>query len=646
MDSFIKINEKQDIAAIHVGTHARLLAGPGTGKTRVITKRVVHLIDNLKVPPEEIIVLTFTRAAAFELKARIKNLLGDDREMPRVNTLHSFALRQLLKNSAKIDTIPKPLRIAGDWDESNIILKDLKDYLEITKKEVTDKFNLLSADWETLTADRENWKRDFPDPKFLGLWQEHREVYGYTLRSELTYQLKKAIENVGDFSLESEFKYVLIDEYQDLNKCDIAIIHAISELGAEIYCAGDDDQSIYGFRHAFPEGIRKFTEDYIPSTSLTLEICVRCDKKILELSIFVANLDPKRIDKGTIEREDADEGDVKILRFQNELRESESIAKLCRIYIDKKGYNPDDILVILRSDYMSRYSSLLSNAMDQESVPNSINAEDSVTQIENFQLILAYLRLIESPQDSLSIREILTIEQNNVGIECHRKIYDIAKTNSISYSSAALLIAEEPTLASRLGSRISKEVKSINEVVVKITPQLKIEKEKLDKDSFIKGIKALVSIVVKEDNRDETVKLFSTFIEIGDISELGELISVASSPYEETEQEMEEGKVNIMTMHKAKGLTSKIVIIIAAEDELIPGGAIGALIDDERRLLYVSLTRAKNILLITYCNSRIGLQKWSGKNSGKIRRNLTRFLRDGPIKSEDGETYTDKLKST
>ena len=258
---------EQKNAASHCGCHARLLAGPGTGKTRTLTHHIAYLVSEKKVPPKNIVALTFTRAAAAELRTRTSDLLKDIKgKPPRVCTLHSFALRQLLRNSDRIDSIsiPRPLRISDDWEERFIIFEDLKDMLNCNIQSVEKKFNQLSADWQTLNIDQSGWADTFPDPVFLGIWRQHRQVFGYTMISELVYQLKRALEQIPDFSLESNYSHLLIDEYQDLNRCDLAVVSAIRGKGVELYAAGDDDQSIYGFRYAHPQGIRRFDIDHTP----------------------------------------------------------------------------------------------------------------------------------------------------------------------------------------------------------------------------------------------------------------------------------------------------------------------------------------------------------------------------------------------
>ncbi len=286
--------EEQKKAAGHTGRHARLLAGPGTGKTLTLTRHICFLVEDKGVSADTILAFTFTRAAARELDQRVTAELSKERS-PRISTLHSFALRQLLKNEAIISALPKPLRIADDWEERNIVLEDLKSLLNLDRiREASDLLNELSADWQSLTADESDWEMRFPNAKFLGAWREHRQIYGYTLRSELVYQLKKVLEQRADFELESPINHLLVDEYQDLNRCDLAVVQHIESRGVELFIAGDDDQSIYGFRKAHPEGIRRFPEEYPDASKLELQVCKRCDQSILALGLFVAQQDPRR----------------------------------------------------------------------------------------------------------------------------------------------------------------------------------------------------------------------------------------------------------------------------------------------------------------------------------------------------------------
>jgi len=362
----------------HVGSHARLLAGPGTGKTKTLTRRVLSLILQHNADPETILLLTFTRLAAAQLKDEIKKVLEPlGKATPQVSTLHSFALRQILFNSSRVDALPRPIRIADDWEERHIIQEDLKRILNL--KEIADVqklINQLSTDWETLRVDEIGWQQQFPNPAFLGAWQGHKNQYGETLRAELVYQLKRQLNQNRDFQLDKEYKHILIDEYQDLNACDLAVVNELAKRGAELFVAGDDDQSIYGFRFATPDGIRNFDQFYQNAQKLALEICFRCDKNILHSAEFVASLDPRRLPKPTRTKDEADDGEVLIIGFRDQVHEAESIAKKIKSLIDA-GTNPDQITILLRSDRNGASSKPIIEMLKKQNVDVSLSTDSS-----------------------------------------------------------------------------------------------------------------------------------------------------------------------------------------------------------------------------------------------------------------------------
>jgi len=636
--------EDQKKAASHFGTHACLLAGPGTGKTLTLQRHVAYLICEKNIPPDQILALTFTRAATFELRNRIAEILGERSRLPHVSTIHSFALRQLLRNADIIDSIPQPLRIADDWEERNIIFEDLKEFLGSDIPTITKKFNQLSADWQKLDADREDWEKRFPDPNFLGAWRQHREIYGYALRNELVYQLKRALEQTDAFYLESDYSHLLVDEYQDLNRCDMAVIQAIRDHGVEIFSAGDDDQSIYGFRFALPEGIRRFESDYQPSKILKLETCVRCDKNIIKLALFVADLDPKRIKKPLKPRHDASTGAVHILRFENQETESKGIASICHYLINKKGIQPEEILILLRSDSKGVFSSDIRDALVSKGIPVAIPTTDSVFDTNEGRLFIAMLNLLGNQKDSLAMRTILQLERNHVGKKSYSKIFELATKDGTTFYESAHKIKTNPELISRDGNKIASAIQEIQDKINKHKMLLDVILKSSDKNEIIGHLHQFIDEII-EDNEIKTniMKHILSIIDELDPSEFKNLPQLLSTSSGDIEQERDKEKINIMTMHKAKGLTATAVIIAACEDEYIPGRQIGEMVGDERRLLYVSLSRAKKFLMITYCEKRTGQQSYFGRTTGDPRRTLTRFLRDAPFKPLNGQKYVEKL---
>ncbi len=621
-------------AASHHGRHARLLSGPGTGKTLVLSRRIVYLINEQSCSPIDIVALTFTRAAAHELKKRIENELGQILT-PRTSTLHSFALRQLLKNAHRIKTLPQPLRIADDWEERNIIIEHLKTLLNHRRISQTRELLLrLAADWESLAADEPGWA---PDPRFIGNWHQHRGVFGYTLRAELTYQLKRALEQIPDFDIDGPFRYLLVDEYQDLNKCDLAVIHGIARAGVEVFAAGDDDQSIYWFRKAHPDGIRSFSESYPNARDLPLEICKRCDPNILALAEFIATLDPDRIPKSIRAENGRAGGEVQILRFANQNEEALGLAQLAQYFINDRGFSPNDILVLLRVDTRNAYSIPILQAFENLGIPATTNVQADGPLNSRFgRIIISFLRLVLNPTDDLSWYQILSLRNNHIGFETLLAIYDLCRNNGIRFNQALAIIEDDHNRLQYNGLRVQQETGDIRNLIQRFQALTQSTLNNLgDVNQHLTTI--LDETIGNIPERQSIEDYLNSFIREYEIQTVSHLISTLDSVSEDIEQELQQDKVNIISMHKAKGLTAPIVLIPVAEDEHIPGREqVNPGLGDERRLLYVSLTRAKHHLFISYCNCRTGQQRNLGRDSGRLNRSLTRFLRDAPVRPVDG----------
>lgn len=636
------LTDEQKTAASHTKGHARLLAGPGTGKTRSLIRHVMFLIEVQGVAAEEIFVVTFTRAATQELRSRLRSELGSDAKLPTVSTLHSYALKTVLANSARV-RLPSPIRIADDYEERRIIQEDLKAILKLKKiKEVDELLQQLSADWERLTP---NWEERFPNPEFLGAWQEHRRIFGYTLRSELVYQLKLAFSE-GKLKLKDPPRHLLVDEYQDLNACDLAVIKEIAQAGAELFTAGDDDQSIYGFRYADPEGIRRFTTEYTPSDSLELAECKRCDSEILELALFVARQDPRRINKAIHAAEDAGRGEVHILHFENQYEEADEVAKICVWLRDEQSVLPENILFLLRSDRNRQFSKPLRAALEKNGFrvatitdplePLNCPIDDDGKEQRDGRILLSLLRLRIESNDHLAWRTLLQLRSNGIGEKAYSALYDLARGRGIGFADALFLVRDDPALIDRFGKKISEEVIALEKILAGMP-----NADELPPLGFVRKLSELQ--IADGGIREKVYAIFERAATASAPTDLSELLRIINiSPAQENQ--LETDAINIMSMHQAKGLTADATFVIAAEEEYLPGRAVGAAAEDERRLLYVSLTRARHFLYVTHCTRRTGPQRHSGSSSGRVERNLTPFLRGGPMKSEQGATFVRNLK--
>jgi DNA helicase-2/ATP-dependent DNA helicase PcrA len=631
------LTDEQKIATSYTGSPARLLAGPGTGKTRCLTQRIVYLIQERNIPANEILVLTFTRKAASELRNRTSMILGEGEILPHIATLHSYALSVLIKSKNE-NNLPKLLRVADDFEEKRIINKDLKRILGYTKsKMVSRKFNDLSSDWSKSGSDD---AVRLTDPKFLSAWRQNRDIYSYALRSELVYQLNLCFEESR--IIPEKFSHIMVDEYQDLNACDLSVIGYLSKQGAELYVAGDDDQSIYGFRNADPEGIRSFPKEFDGCKELVLTECKRSSHEILRLANHVADLDLKRIKKNSFSGISSPPNGVKILWFDDNKDEAEAIAQICQYLKNNEHLLPKDILILFRSNRNKCFSKPIIESVKKIGIP--IADDPDIMDIFNCpadlpackrsegRIYLSYLKLFLSPTDNLAWRTLFELEGNNIGEVTLNSVYDYCQDKDVTFFDTIMKINAKEICVTKKDVAIGFAYGKICNKLEKLT-----DLATLPLEDFI--IQSLNVIVQQEEIRNSIFSVLASVCNFSENKSLEALLRNLALRDEKIEQDSQEDQVRIMTMHQAKGLDALAVIVVAAEGEYLPGYDKGEMRDDARRLLYVSLTRAKYYLFVTHCIVRKGSQGWTGESQGSHTRHLTPFLSGGPIRSEDGASF-------
>lgn len=632
------LTDEQRAAASVDGQPSRMLAGPGTGKTLVMTRRILYLVQEHQVTPDSILAITFTRGATFELARRVRAGVGEGVGLPRIATLHSFALRQLVKNSDAMTDFRGDIRIADDWEERQIITEDLKGLLREDVKAIEEKFRKLSSDWETLSADQEGWERSFPDPRFLKAWTEHRTIFEYVMRNELVYRLKRAVDELGsDFNLEAA-EHLIVDEYQDLNQCDLAVIQALIDRGAVPYVAGDDDQSIYGFRHAFPLAIRQFPQAHQPCADPRLTVCKRCDARVLELGLFVAGQDYDREEKVIQPESGGRPGHVAILRFADQFAEARGIARLSQTLVRDGELREHDILILLRSDKNRAFSRVLVEAFDAAGIPVIAQSGETPLETDTGRRTLAMLRLAKNTDDSLALRTVL---QLTVGIGGHtlQKIYGLARGGNVSFATAVRQVVQDPTTLGAKGMLVASVCNEAWKIAMEVGEEL-ADADEPSPDLLLTKVIGLAEVFGTDPGDLADLKRYlGAIVRPAQASDLSGLFQALQSAGDDVEQNIERGKVNILTMHKAKGLTAAAVFVVGCDDRLMPGRNFQEPeVGDERRLLYVSLTRAEHYLFPSYCVHRLMQQSHSGREESGPRR-LTRFLQDGPVVPTDGLAF-------
>jgi DNA helicase-2/ATP-dependent DNA helicase PcrA len=624
---YVPTPEQKAILAHDRHRHARVLAGPGTGKSATLVALVDQLLEGNPAPC--IKLLTFTRAATAELAKKVSEHPAAAAERP--STVHSFSISVLLRNPGA-GGFPEPLRIADDWEDNRIVLPTLSHRAGVQVRKLGRLIREMAANWESLEPASDPRVDDADRARFLAAWAEHRQVYGYTLLAELPYQLRQALHDHPD--LEGvDFDLLIVDEYQDLNACDLEVLHLIAERGCAIIGAGDDDQSIYSFRRAAPEGIRRFAYDYPGCADYPLSITQRCGARIIEWASYVINGDLGRPRGRSPLRaaEGSPPGEVALLAFDREGSEAHGVALLVQ-RLNRLHVPYDQILVLLRGDHNGAFSQPIKNELDALRIPYS--DPDAVVRMlaeaQNRQM-LAMFRLLANQRDSLAWATLLLLAPG-IGESFCDFIYELARGAHTQFGEALFNSFEANfPAAPRSAARVTELMRSVAEWIAS-TP--------LAAETPAEGwghwmIAAAAGGMIPEPSAEcaSVLEMLDSLVESQDF---GRYLSQIT-PLAKDRALAESQGVRIMTMGGAKGLTVRATIIVGLEEGIVPRPDTD--LGEERRLVYVAMTRAREFLYCTWARRRIGPTARAGAPRVQGRRNHTSFLRGGPVNSQDGLTY-------
>jgi DNA helicase II / ATP-dependent DNA helicase PcrA len=630
--------DQQKVINHDPGRNGRVLAGPGTGKSST----AVALAEQLArlEPPPTVKFITFTRAATAELAKKVQEA-GQEATMP--STMHSFAISVLLRNEGAAP-IPQPLRLADDWEQRQLIRRHLAEILGIGVADVDRLLREMAARWQSLDPELKDEKVDEKiRDKFVGIFGLHRRTFGYTLLSELPELLRGVLETYGDVEGVGH-DLMLVDEYQDLNACDLEVLRLLSVRGSRILAVGDDDQSIYSFRKAHPEGIRRFLEDYPGAEPYTLTHCHRLNEVIGRWAQFVIGGDPAREPRDPpTYGPDAPEGLVKLLGFPGTKSEAEGVAKIVSWLIHNQGLQPSDIAVLFRGDYQGRFSKPIQEKLEA--------AEVAVVDFEKAQRLmaepgtrrmLAILQLVVNPTDSLAWWSLMH-NQDGIGEVALNHFFGLAQERGTTFGE--VLTSDAPdfknlsTLPAARMAKLYRETTGMIDAVAAAVPQRSRAWGALvaglvtDGGLPQCGEELLAAITATDEAPDDDAEDDGTGVTFREfVSRFGLRLR--------EQVEADQSGVRLMSMAQSKGLTVRASIVVAVEDDVIPWP--GADFNEERRLLYVAMTRAKEHLFLTWVERRQGPAARSGHaNVGK--RRPSDLLWNGPVKPESGPDFVSGL---
>jgi DNA helicase-2/ATP-dependent DNA helicase PcrA len=623
--------EQQRVIDHDPSRHARILAGPGTGKSAT----VIRLMLRLGAEGKHGRLLTFTRAAMNELKEKVA-------EHPELldapSTVHSFAIATLLANPGS-SGLPEPIRIADDWEWNELIRAHLGLLIDCGVRLVKRARDEMASNWESL---EENEDPNLPEDvrnRFAGTWEQHRRGFGYSLLSELPFRLLRALEDHDALDL-GQWDFLVVDEYQDLNQCDLSVLKQITYRGRALIGAGDDDQSIYSFRRAHPIGIRRFVEDDYPGASdYSLSISQRCATSILQWARHVIEGLPGRPTRPQLTAAPhCVPGEARYLRFNTWDEEVEGVAELVKWLTTVKELPPEDVAIMFRSDNNDAWSEPLAERLRAEGVPVVDTGE--VAEIlgeRSNRRLLALARLVVNKEDSLAWWTMLHLE-HGIGPAVRDHSYDGAV--AANHRFVDQLLAEHALGYPDLPNAQRERVRSVAQPTLELIERVDLEAADLSDGGWGRWLASQAESFGGCEER--FVSLLHDLDDVVDPREgLGRFLSQIQPVGRDIRSGRSAGAVRLMSMASSKGLTVRAAIVVGVEEGVIPHPTGHP--DEERRLLYVAMTRSTEYLYLTWSGRRTGPTARTGTPRVAAGRNRSPLLTHGPVTSTDGRAYLNTL---
>ena len=597
-----------------------ILAGAGSGKTRVLTTRIGHLIEDKGVQPANILAITFTNKAANEMRERVEETLESDASDMWISTFHSCCVRILRKDINRIG-YNRSFVIYDSADQVTLVKDCLKE-LNLNDKVFEPKMIISTIsgakdklyDPKQFKAMHMNDNRMSKIADVYALYQDRLKRNSALDFDDLifkTVELLKSDKEVLDY-YRNRFKYIMVDEYQDTSKAQYELIKILAKEHQNICVVGDDDQSIYGWRGADIRNILEFEKDYDDVHVVKLEQNYRSTQIILDAAntVISNNIERKR---KRLWSEKKDGELIKIQVAQDEIEESDFVADMIAKISREQNRSYKDFAVLYRANAQSRS---VEDALNRSQIPYNIYGGTKFYERKEIKDLIAYLRVIQNPQDDISIKRIINVPSRGIGLRTIEKIEDRASLKQESIYSVLIDIETNSEISTKARNSISEFVDNVIgtlRTMREVYPVSKlIEKviESIDYygyiDELYKGDKEEAE--ERKDNVKEFISVAMEFEQNSEEKDLETFLTGVALTSESSEEE-EIDKVSLMTIHTSKGLEFPVVFIVGMEDGLFPiARAVRSMsdseIEEERRLCYVGITRAKEILYLTLTQKR------------------------------------------
>ena len=638
-DYLKNLNNAQKEAVLYLEGPLLIVAGAGSGKTKVLTSRIAHIIKEKKAFPNQILSVTFTNKAAKEMQTRVSRMLGSAATgLSWLGTFHSICAK-ILRKHATAANLNSNFTII-DTDDQTRLIKNICKSENIDIKQLAPRFILAIIDrWKNkgyYPTEVIINKKDIYEKTILPLYKIYQQKL-IDLNScdfgDLILHTVKILENYPDIRqiYTTNFKYILVDEYQDTNFIQSKWLNLLSEKTKNLCCVGDDDQSIYSWRGAEIKNFLEFDQVYENTKVIRLEQNYRSSQNILSVASNLISNNQNRVGKTLTTT--MEEGDlVKLNCFKNGKDEAIGISDEIEKKLKKK-YSFNEMAILVRAIFQTRE---FEERFLKIGMPYRILGGTKFYERAEIKDCVAYLRLIHQEKDDLAFERIVNNPKRSIGDTTLKTVHEFGKENNLSLESAANKMIEQNLIKPKTKIGLSFFLNALNkwrnDLNIKKVNHIKLLQIVLDESGYSAMLKNKKDL--DNENRLENIKeLLSAMKEFDNLESFLEHVSLATS----IDQEWDGEKINMMTMHAAKGLEFDVVFLPGWEEGLFPHqksieekGQNG--LEEERRLAYVGITRAKKKAIISFSMNRFYQGDW-------IDSMASRFIEELPEKHLEKNSF-------
>ena len=633
MNFIDELNPQQREAVLYTEAPLLVLAGAGSGKTRVITYKIAYLVKELDVPEDNILGVTFTNKAAGEMKARVAKLLQKEVSDVWLGTFHATAAK-ILRRYGPYVGINNNFSILDEDDQVSLIKEVISELdLDIKRYPPGGFIEKISRAKESLIdpVTYGEFVESYYESIVAKVYQKYQEklMQNQALDFDdlLMYLVKLFRENEKILSYyQNKFRYILVDEYQDTNYAQYMIVFLLAQVHRRLTVVGDNDQAIYSWRGADIRNILEFEKDFPGAKVIRLEQNYRSTKNILEAANRVIAHNKFRKGK-TLWTNNETGNKIKLYIAKDEISEANFVAREIILLQKRENLNFGDFAVFYRTHAQSR---ALEEAMIRNGIPYKIIGGIKFYQRKEIKDILAYLRFILNQYDGISLKRIINTPRRGIGDATLSKIIEYANEKGISYLDSMKDLINTEGLGKKVSREVEKFVKLIEELIAysKLHSVEEVIIEVLDKTGYIKELAELQTATaqMRIENVEELISVAKEYTKQSEDLTLESFLNYVSLMSDIDNLEDENSSVILMTLHSAKGLEFPVVFMTGMEEGVFPHSlSIGEReeLEEERRLCYVGMTRAKRYLYLTSAEIRT---LYGHTNSNE----LSRFIKEIP----------------